>query len=344
MHNKHNKHFLKLWESKRRGDDLPLLSHFSREDLQSYSGHEVLLRLIDGVIVYGICSKSIRDVLSEDLTGKPVLTPYPKELWPVQTELISVAFENKVGLVRLSRFWYGHRHKDVEWLLLPVEDDECGGVALLGLSASDIAYDKRDVIPEGNMNIERLVTQEYLTLGRSLNLNKISGKTWTYLHAMGSIVSIDHEIIEPEQKTIIGRLGMAAAKTSRPNVLAVSSVSDLRTVLSRFGARYNLKLVQSGDEAIDIMKMDVIDVILVCEILPDGSSGLELLAAVKELCPEAGLVMMLENRAGAEDQVLKTTSGLVHCLVKPVGEFALRQAIDDANLLVKQRIRDEASH
>ncbi len=347
MQNTANNDFYDLWLSKRQegaeNGDLPLLSAFSRGELDGFGGQDVLMILDDNEIVYAHCGKRITEVVGKDLVGQSIFFAHPEEMVEPQRDLTMLGFIKKIGIQRLSRFWYGHRHKDIEFLLLPVEDDDRGGTAMIGLIVSS-SYNEHDILAEGHSSIERIISQKYLSLGKDVLLKNVSGSTWSFLHAMGTIVTIDDEIFEPAHTSIIGELGKKASSAGRPNVLAVCSVKELSKLLARFGARYKLKLVQSGEEAKTIIEIDSVDVLIASEILPDGNSGLELLKSVKSHCPSAGLVLMLENRKGAEDQVLQTDSGPVHCLVKPVGEFAMRQAVDDAILLMKSRNVERARY
>ncbi len=69
----------------------------------------------------------------------------------------------------------------------------------------------------------------------------------------------------------------------------------------------------------------------------EGGLGLDLIRHVQNRGDDTGCVLMLEPRDGAKDTAVQTERGLVHCLVKPLGEFALRKAIDDAARFVTKR-------
>lgn len=319
---------------------MPDLESFSPEILDGFDECGLLFKLHQGDIILEYNGARNADVLTSNMLGRPITDLFPHALKPLQMSLLMPCIRQKIGMVRMSRVWYGHRHKDVEWLLLPVADREEGGVALVGVAVTFVSYDERDHVTVGSAMVERIMRQNFLSLGNNVDLSVIDSHSWAVLDTMGARVAVDGEIIDHTSNGIVGEAGLLAAKISHANVLAVAHPSDFGRILSRLGARYNLKMVETIDEARAILREDMIDVLVTTESV-NGTPGLDLIREAQSVSAFAACVMMLDRREEAEDSRIVEDGKFVQCLVKPVGEFALRRALDDANDHVLERRHED---
>ncbi|WP_308910609.1 hypothetical protein [Pseudokordiimonas caeni] len=331
---------LSYWLSVKADEELPPLSAF-QELLPKFKGAEAVFRRIGDDIIYDQCGKSINEVAGVDLTGKSISFVFPEAMKKLQVQILLPCFEQKIGVVRHSRYLYGHRHKDAEWCLLPVGDDATGETLLLGQGATFVDIDPRDHLSVGSDLLERIITQNYLSLGRKVRLDRLSGKCWAFLDTMGTKVAIDGEEVDHTAPAILGEAAMLALKVGRSNVLAAMEVADFGRPIKRIANRYHLKLVESGGEALAILETDKVDVLVAAEQLGD-MTGLELIERARALNQRIGFVLIVEPRDGAGDTCVQIGDATVHCLVRPLGEFALRQAIDEAATRLNGILQREA--
>ena len=324
------KQFLQYWKDSQPDDGLPELTAFSAGMLDVFDESGVTFRLDKGDIVFDYLGAGNMEVLAQDVIGRPYTDLFPYALQPLQMALVMPCFQQKVGMVRLSRVWFGHRHKDVEWILLPVIDPATSEVVLVGISNTFVEFDPRDSVEVGSTVVERIIQQNFLSLGQTVDLSVIDSHGWAVLDTMGARVAVDNECAGHAGRGIVGEAGLVATKIAHASVLAVASPSDFGQFLARFGARYNLKMVTTPEEAQEILAKDMIDVLVVTESIGSGR-GLALMETAQKLNPFTACVMLLDQREKAEDTKVVVDGKFVQCLVKPVGEFALRQALDDAN-------------
>lgn len=336
--------FYQYWLDKRPdGEAFPTLGDFPEAVLSGFDECGLILKLQNGEVLVEYTGDKNASVLTSDLHGRPITDLFSPALKPLQMSLVMVCFQQGVGMVRLSRLWFGHRHKDVEWLLLPVMDNETGSIAMVGLSTTFVEPNERDYITVGSSMVERIIVQNYLALGKQVDLGCIDGHGWAVLDTMGAKVCVDEAEVEHfAARGIAGEAGMMASKVSHANVLAVAHPSDFGRVLSRLGARYNLKIVETLEEARAILHNDMIDVLVTAETVNDVA-GLELIKEVQSVSAFTACVMMLDPRDSIEDKRVIEDGRYIHCIVKPVGEFALRKAVDDANTHVLRMRQDTLS-
>lgn len=330
------------WLDNRQGDNLPSLDLFPSEILEGYDGCALVFKLRQGEIILDYTGARNAQVLSSDLSGKPITELFPPALKSLQMSLIMPCIQQKIGMVRMSRVWFGHRHKDVEWIMLPVQETATGGTALIGLSLTFVDFDDRDYVTVGSTMVERIMRQNFLSLGQTVDLSVLDSHSWAVLDTMGAVVALDGENISHTTMGLVGDAGLVATKVAHANVLAVARPSDFGRILRRLGARYNLKMVETLEEARLILQKDMVDVLVVSEALED-ISGLELIREAQATSAFTACVMMLDPRNEAEDTRVIEDGKFVQCLVKPVGEFALRKALDDANQHVQEHRRADLS-
>jgi hypothetical protein len=342
MQHKHSKTLLKYWDQAKGEKDLPSLQSFSPEVLAGFDECGVIFKLKAGEIILDYVGARNIAVLTSNLQGRPITDLFSHALKPLQMSLIMPCFQQKAGLVRTSRVWYGHRHKDVEWVLLPVWDETEEQVALVGLAVTFVPFDERDHVAVGSSMVERIIRQNFLSFQRDISLSVIDSHSWAVLDTMGAKICIDNEEVFEIGHGITGDAGLAANKVAHANVLAVAQASDFGRILSRLGARYNLKVVETLGEAREILRKDMIDVLVTTETVNDVG-GLALIEEAQQTSAFTACVMMLDPRESAIDTQIVENGHFVQCLVKPVGEFALRKAVDEGNSHVSQSRQDNLS-
>lgn len=342
MQHRLSKDFLEYWRAKQPEQDLPCLSEFSPEKLAEFDECGLVFSLKHGDIKIDYLGERNKAVLSADMIGRPITDLFPPALKAMQMALLMPCIRQKIGLVRRSRLWFGHRHKDVEWLFLPVISDESGSVAIVGLAVTFVDRDERDEVAIGSPMVERIVTQNYISLGNQVNISGFDSHSRAVLDAMGTKTMVDGHEVPSDDRGIAGEAGLVAAKASRPNVLAVVGPNDIGNVSERLGGRYNLRAVASFDEARKILRSDMIDILVTAESSGHGI-GLDLINDAQGISAFTACVVMLDRHSEAKDERLERNGNLIHHLVKPVGEFALRQALDDAGKHVDQARREDAS-
>lgn len=329
MRHEHCKRLFDFWRSRCRKDALPDLSSFFSDASLNFRERGVVLVREAGEVFYDFCGDEVIRALGADILGKSMTFCYSEKFKALQRESVDVCFDQHVGVDRYSRFWFGHRHKDVEWLLLPAWDDVGKRTVLVGMSVAFVEPDSHDALAAGSDLIERIIAQDYLSLGREVDLSNFSRTTWAVLDAMGAEVTTDGISVAPSKVAIGGEAAYAARKTATASILAVTGTAGFESISRKLKGLYMLHQVESLDAAQAILAKDRVDVLLTSERI-DGGLGLDLIRDVQNRGGETGCVLMLEPRDGAVDTAVQTERGLVYCLVKPIGDFALRKAIDDA--------------
>jgi len=304
--------------------------------MTDFEGSRLILKKKSGDLVLDHAGSKYAKVLTSDLVGKSFTVMFPPALKPVQMSLIMPCVRQNIGIVRTSRVWFGHRHKDVELLLLPVTDSETGKTALVGRTGTFVDSDERDYVSVGSSMVERIMRQDFLSLGGSVDLSVIDSHGWAVLDTMDAKIAIDGAVVTRPASGIVGEAGLVASKVAHANVLAVANPSDFGRLLSRLGARYNLKIVATMAEARSILQSDMIDVLVTSETVNDVA-GIELIRETQAISAFTACVLMLDRQESAEDIRTLNDGNFVQYLVKPVGEFALRQALDAANQYVVER-------
>jgi DNA-binding NtrC family response regulator len=153
---------------------------------------------------------------------------------------------------------------------------------------------------------------------------------------MGAEITVNGMAVTRSKVAIGGEAAYAARKTATASILAVTDLGSFAAHVGRLRGLYKFRQVESLESARAILEKDRVDVMLVSERV-DGDLGLDLIRDVQNRGGDTGCVLMLEPREGATDTAVQTERGLVYCLVKPVGDFALRKAIDDAARFIAKK-------
>lgn len=333
------KEFYAYWESHATDGNLPHIEHFSHEKMQDFLGCGVIYSLCEGDIYLDYIGPQLKQVMPQGVEGMPLTRLYSPSLMATQVALFMPCFISSLGVTRYSRCWFSHRHKDVETILLPVEKPGSDSVVMVGVSVAFVATDEKDKISTEYVLTERILKQNFLTFGNKADFNCIDAHTWAVLDTMGARLCVDGQDIAGEDSTgLIGQAGVAAAKLARPNVLAVANGSDFGHIAGRLGGRYNLKIVETLEEARTVLTSDLIDILVALESYNEGT-GKELIEEAQKISAFTACVLMLDQGDETEDSAVITDDSYVQCLVQPVGEFALRKVLDDASDHVTKRIQ-----
>ncbi|WP_020400566.1 hypothetical protein [Kordiimonas gwangyangensis] len=336
MRHEQCKKLFDFWCANREADTLPdLKAFFAGPDLQ-FREHGVVIVRESGDIFYDFCGEGVMQALGADILGKSMTFCYSEKFKALQLECVGICFDQRVGVDRYSRFWFGHRHKDVEWLLLPALDSIGDRTVLVGMSATFVEPDSMDALAKGSDLIERIFAQDYLADGGEVDFAPLSRTSWAMLDAMGAEITVDGVPVPRSKVAIGGEAAYAAKRTATASVLAVTASESFSTHAAKLGGLYKFRQVASFEDAQAILAKDKVDVLLTGERV-QGGLGLDLIRDVQNRGDDTGCVLMLEPRAGAVDTAVQTERGLVYCLVKPLGDFALRKAIDDAVKFVEKR-------
>ncbi|MBL4838673.1 MAG: hypothetical protein JKY34_13955 [Kordiimonadaceae bacterium] len=341
MHHQLCVDFYQYWLSCKQDGGLPPLSAFSPEKLAEFDDSGWIFALQDDEIVFQYLGEKSALVFSESMIGKPVGELHARSMREMQLGLIKPCFSLKIGISRISRVWYGHRHKEVEGLMLPVIDSESGAITIVGVSVTFVDPDSRDIIYFNASLVERIVSQNYLSFGQKIDFSILNAHCWAVLDTMGATISVDGIPLEHEKTGLAGEAGLEAVKAAHAKVLCVAPTEDFSFISNRIGERYNLHLVETEQEARWFLKSDLIDILITVEKFGD-TTGVELIKQAQEISDYTACVLLLDQQAQAEDSREEKEGKLVYHLVRPVGEFALRKALDDANayVMAKRRHKD----
>ncbi|WP_262693016.1 hypothetical protein [Kordiimonas aestuarii] len=336
MRHKLCKQLFEFWQARYASGKLPDLQAFFDEASLKFHDRGVVIVREAGDIFYDYCGDEILKALGADILGQSMAFCYSENFKVLQLESAAVCFDQHVGLDRYSRFWFGHRHKDVEWLLLPARDTIGRRIVLVGMSATFVEHDTLDALAAGSDLIERIIAQDYLTLGKAIDLDGIGRASWAMLDAMGADVTVNGQPVRRSNVAIGGEAAYAARKASVASVLAVVDRNSFEGSAKMLEGLYSFRRVETFGDALAVLRKDRVDVLVLNEHV-EGGLGIDLVKYVQDGEEDAACVLLLEPREGAEDTVVKTDQGLVYCLVKPVGDFALRKAVDDASKFVTSR-------
>ncbi len=128
----------------------------------------------------------------------------------------------------------------------------------------------------------------------------------------------------------------------KPTVLLVDDDPGVPAALARLLRRepWRILVAHSGEEALDILGREEVDVIVTDEQMP-GMRGSELLAAVRRRRPEV-VGMILSGQATLEAAIRAINEGRIwRFFVKPANpvdlRFSIRQALELRELLAENR-------
>lgn len=322
------KQIVDLWQREKADQDFPAADVFAGLIACDYAPNLVWLSMTEKGVVLRRAGENIQAALPEDMQDRPIKRLFGEALQPVQEALLRPCFDTGLGLFRQSRLWLGDRHCDIEALLMPVPGPNGAGCDLIGIvqASNRCALEASEGI--SNEIIERLTCQAYLTLGRSVTLEPFDSQTWAVLDAMGTSISVDGKELAPPQRLAQDAASRHVRRLNRTNVLIVGREDDLAAYSARLGTNHRLLSAASGREALAVLRNDSVDVLMSAETLPD-MSGLSLINTARTLSQHTAGILVHEGAASMPAP--KSTPDLVvDHLCKPVGEFTLMQAVNDA--------------
>lgn len=113
------------------------------------------------------------------------------------------------------------------------------------------------------------------------------------------------------------------------NVLVVASEEDYSSLTERLGLRYNVSHAREGGDALAAIERQPIDVLVTTAALPD-MSGSDLIARTVRHAGAPSSILIHDSAVSRGIGNLGMPDGNVEHLNRPVGEFTLMKAIDDA--------------
>lgn len=111
------------------------------------------------------------------------------------------------------------------------------------------------------------------------------------------------------------------------SVLIVASEADYSVLTARLGSRYKIRHSIQGTDALKMIDRLSIDVLVASELLPD-MSGADLITKAETATSKIASIIIHEQFAPMSAQARELV--MVEHLNKPVGEFTLMKAIDEA--------------
>lgn len=121
-------------------------------------------------------------------------------------------------------------------------------------------------------------------------------------------------------------------------VLVVDDETDfVETIVNRLNKRMlDAKGVESGEAAVDLLKQELFDVVLLDIKMPGGMDGIETLREIKRLQPLAE-VLLLTGHASVETSIEGMKLGAFDYLLKPM-------KFDDLLMKMAQAFEKKAAH
>ncbi len=313
-----------------------MLSSTSEPAFQKFADSYICLGLENADITICRVGAGVSSVLPQGESLSLFTDLYSLALKPMQMALVMPCFTHKAGFSRRSRIWYGHRHKVVDWLLLPVEHEETGDVFLEGVAISEASMHEDDQLMIGSTMLERILAHNFITCDGDIKLSAIDQHAWAVLEAMDAKVLVDGNEKTAMPHGLGGNAALLAAQAARSSVLAVANEEDIAALSQRLTGQYNLRFCHSYEDAVAILQSDMVDVLVVAEVFR-GGTGLGLVQEAQNISAFTASVLMLEQKGNREDVRIVENGNFVQCLVKPVGEFALKKALDDASEHISQK-------
>src|SRR4030088_1908409 len=124
----------------------------------------------------------------------------------------------------------------------------------------------------------------------------------------------------------------------------IESLQSQKIFLENKG--YDVHTLTNGFEAIDFIKENIVDVVLIDESMP-GITGLETLAKIKEINNQMPVVLITKNET---ENLMNEAIGsqISDYLIKPVNPnqvwLSLKKIIDKGGLSVKKPLRPTSSN
>lgn len=329
MRHKLCKEFYEYWTSCCWGHNLPDISNFSDEIMTGFQGYGVILACRQNDIFIDYVGTNSNHIIPMQMKGACLTDLVAPALKAMQMALLMPCFSARIGMSRFSRYSYVTHTMDVEMLLLPVRVADTGLTALVGLCVSTL-LPKVDSVPEENKTAtEQVLLQNYLSLGRSVDLTVIDGHTWAVLDTMGAVVTVDGKKVEDEDGENTDQMVDSKSQPSKTKVLAVAKKADHSAIAARLGKRYDVTIVSTLSDARRILINEMVDILVAAETC-DDCSGLDLLGVAQTLSAFTTCVFMLNPRWDGKQTLVKDKGVYVECLPEPFASNALADAIESA--------------
>ncbi|MFW6172918.1 MAG: response regulator [Elusimicrobiota bacterium] len=179
----------------------------------------------------------------------------------------------------------------------------------------------REILPEGDMP-EIIMMSGYDVNGKVKQAYSLGAKKFFKK-------PIDIEELKEEIENLVKKKKKETSSKESPSILVVddetSTLEMLSSLLKESG--YNVKIASNGKKAVDHIKEGFYNIILLDIKLPD-TDGFELQKKIKEMQPEAGIIMMTAYTK--DDKVKKEIKkGNFNILFKPFDVEKLLESIKE---------------
>jgi DNA-binding response OmpR family regulator len=120
---------------------------------------------------------------------------------------------------------------------------------------------------------------------------------------------------------------------SGKHLLIVEDDDSMRSILARLLKEYNIELAADGEHALELLRTQHFDGLLLDLKLPD-MDGIDILHKVRETGDTAGLPVIIVTARTDGDALLETASANV-LVLKPFAPAVLRSAVEIATHIVQ---------
>ena len=311
---------------------------FSTEWLAQFNEFHLILSLSNGVIICKSAGSALQDLFTHLNENAVFVEGYPSTVRPIHHDLLRPGFESNLAIYRLARYWLGHRYREIEWLFIPIQTSD-GDTHLLGGAVPLSAYvDPKDSLDMTRSGTERLIEQAYTPRGTCHPTLSFKPLTWSYLTASRTLLSLDGRVLPPEKQGIGGHAASKAREASRPSVLVVGEFSDHEAVLATMSRHYRLRKAKNISDAEDVMRSDRIDVVIAENQLPDGNGSQLIHFGSPHNDRFGGGILVYDWEEHWDDIKEEGPTGLIFSLIRPVGEYALRRAVEEIAIHIRQTV------
>ena len=333
---------LAKWEAAAEAS-CPDADDFAKNWLPHFQGFHLSLSCKDDRIVCDSVGPDLADLFDHLKPGVEFVQGYPATVRPIHYDLLLAGFASRLSIYRLARYWFGHRFRELEWLFVPVYTAS-RKVQLVGGAVPLSAHvDPRDSLDLTRNGTERLIEHSYIAGGDGRASLSLKPLTWSYLTASRTAVHLNGKAVAPEKQGIGGLAVSKAREASRPSVLVVGAFADHEAVLNVMSRHYRIRKSESISDAKNIMRDDRIDVVIAESHLPDGD-GNQLFHFGSEQNTRFGGGVLVSDWEDQKDDIREEgPSGLTFSLIRPVGEYALRRAVEEIAIYIRRDLNGSVS-
>lgn len=329
------------WKQCRQASGYPEVAAFLALVREDHPDRFVHLQCRDGDVFAQCFGAKISATLPVADLQQSIFMQYAPAMRPTQMALMMPCFQEGLTMHRQSRFWLGDRHCDIEILLMPAMNSETEQIEMVGVIAAhrSALLEKSEGL--SNELIERIAQHSYFSLGNTGSICAFDSQIWAVLEAMDAVISLDGVEMTPPPFLMPDDASRQARQTNHINVLIAGAKEDFDALTPRLGPKCRLLHAADGTTALESLEDDMIDVLVTAEFLTD-MAGIDLVERARGISSYTASIVIHEGAASMPDR--PAPSGHMPDMVtdhicKPVGEFTLMQAINDAGARARMASR-----